>query len=127
MITTILFDLDGTLLPMDQDVFIQAYMGGLTAKIAPYGFDPRMVAKSVWRGTGAMVQNDGSLRNDQVFWKVFSAGCGQDMLQYLAPIEAFYRVEFQEVRHSCGFDPRAAQVIRELKAMGYPIDYNKLG
>ena len=27
--TTILFDLDGMLLPMDQDTFVKAYIGGL--------------------------------------------------------------------------------------------------
>lgn len=32
MIKTILFDLDGTLLPMDQDVFVKSYFGGLRKK-----------------------------------------------------------------------------------------------
>lgn len=29
----ILFDLDGTLLPMDQELFVKAYLKGLAAKI----------------------------------------------------------------------------------------------
>ena len=29
MIKAILFDLDGTLLPMDQEIFLKAYLGGL--------------------------------------------------------------------------------------------------
>ena len=28
-IKAVLFDLDGTLLPMDQDTFIKAYLGGM--------------------------------------------------------------------------------------------------
>lgn len=32
-ITTILFDLDGTLLPMDQDVFVGAYLKLLAKKL----------------------------------------------------------------------------------------------
>ena len=40
MITTFLFDLDGTLLPMDQEKFLNAYMVALAAKMAPYGYDP---------------------------------------------------------------------------------------
>ena len=32
VITTILFDLDGTLLPMDQDTFAKAYVKGLTVQ-----------------------------------------------------------------------------------------------
>ena len=35
MITTVLFDLDGTLLPMDQDRFVQSYIGRMAKKLAP--------------------------------------------------------------------------------------------
>jgi len=118
MITTVLFDLDGTLLPMDQEVFVQAYLSALTAKMVPFGFDAKTVAASIWKGTGAMVKNDGSARNDALFWKVFSAGCGQDMTAYMQSIEEFYRVEFQQVRKVCGFDPRAAETIHTLQDMG---------
>lgn len=38
---TILFDLDGTLLPMDQDVFVRDYFGHLAKKVAPFGYDPK--------------------------------------------------------------------------------------
>lgn len=41
MITTILFDLDGTLLPMDQDTFVGEYMKGLSMAAAPYGYEPK--------------------------------------------------------------------------------------
>ena len=37
MLTTILFDLDGTLLPMDQEVFVKDYLNRLAAKMVPYG------------------------------------------------------------------------------------------
>ena len=36
-ITTVLFDLDGTLLPMDEKKFIKAYFGELAKKGAEYG------------------------------------------------------------------------------------------
>ena len=39
-LTTVLFDLDGTLLPMDQDQFVKGYFGLLTQMIAPRGYDP---------------------------------------------------------------------------------------
>ena len=38
MITTVLFDLDGTLLPMDNDAFTKGYFKLLAAKLAPHGF-----------------------------------------------------------------------------------------
>ena len=118
MITTFLFDLDGTLLPMDQDIFIKAYMGGLAAKMAPYGYDPKLLVRSIWQGTEAMVRNDGSRSNEEVFWEAFSAIYGRDTRIHEPVFREFYKVEFQNVRTSCGFDPRAQAVIDALKARG---------
>lgn len=121
MITTFLFDLDGTLLPMDQEVFLSAYMGGLAAKGAVHGYEPKQMVKNIWAGTGAMVKNDGSATNEEVFWKVFSQLCGRDATQDISIFDDFYRNEFQEVRHACGFDPRAAEAIREIKNLGFQV------
>ncbi len=118
MITTVFFDLDGTLLPMDQDVFVKAYMGGLAKKMAPYGYDPDLLVKSIWQGTGAMVLNDGSVKNEDVFWKTCSAVYGKDTRADEPIFETFYEKEFQDIRHVCGFDPRAAEAVQEIKRMG---------
>lgn len=40
-IKTILFDLDGTLLPMDQEVFIKYYFGALVKHMEPEGYEPK--------------------------------------------------------------------------------------
>ena len=56
-IKAILFDLDGTLLPMDFDTFIKAYLGGLCATLAPKGYEPRAVAAALWKSTDAMIKN----------------------------------------------------------------------
>ena len=58
-ITTVLFDLDGTLLPMDQDTFIKAYFGGLAQKMIPYGYDGEKLIDAIWEGTKAMITNTG--------------------------------------------------------------------
>lgn len=116
MITTVLFDLDGTLLPMDQEVFVKDYLGRMAKKLAPYGYDPQLLTKAVWKGTGAMVKNDGSARNEAVFWQVFNAVMGKECRQDEPLFMEYYHNEFQEVRHVCGYDERAAEVIRVLKA-----------
>lgn len=118
MITTVFFDLDGTLLPMDQEVFLQAYLGGLAAKMAPHGYEPQLLVKSIWKGTGAMVMNDGSVRNDEAFWKTFSAIYGRDTRVDEPVFDEFYHVEFQDIRKSCGFDPRVVEAVKEIKAGG---------
>ena len=121
MIKTILFDLDGTLLPMDQDVFLKAYLGSLAQKLAPHGYNPDLLVKSIWKGTGAMVMNDGAARNDEVFWNTFSAIYGKDTRVDEPIFEEFYRNEFQNVIKACGFDHRASEAIREIKSMGYKV------
>ena len=121
MITTILFDLDGTLLPMDLEALIHAYLRGLTAKAAKHGYDPESTPGAIWAGTKAMVKNDGSARNEDVFWNTFSTLMGRDTRQDIAVFDEYYRDEYQQLRSICGFDPRAAEAIRQIKAMGYRV------
>ena len=121
MITTILFDLDGTLLPMDQERFVQSYLSRMAKKLAPHGYDPDLLVKALWKGTGAMVKNDGSQRNEDLFWNVFNAVMGRDCLCDEALFMDYYQNEFQLVAGDCGFDPRAAEAVREIRAMGYHV------
>lgn len=121
MITTILFDLDGTLLPMDQDVFVQSYLSRMAKKLAHYGYDPDLLIKGLWKGTGAMVKNDGTATNEDLFWCVFNGVLGKDCRQDDPLFMDYYRNEFQQVAADCGFDARAAEAIREIKAMGYRV------
>ena len=118
-LTTILFDLDGTLLPMDQDVFVKAYMNRLAAKVAPLGYDPKKLVETMWAGTGAMVKNDGSARNEDVFWKVFAGVFGEEARKDKPVFDEFYRNEFQLVKESCGFEARSSKLIEGLKERGY--------
>lgn len=114
----VLFDLDGTLLPMDQELFVKAYVKGLAGKMAPFGFDPQKVVDGLWAGTGAMMTTDGSLRNDALFWKVFQGIVGEFAPVHMEAVEDFYRNEFQAVKSVCGYAPRAAEVIAAVKAKG---------
>ena len=117
-ITTVLFDLDGTLLPMDQEAFLKVYLGGLCKKLAPLGYDPKAVTDGIWKGTGAMVQNDGSRTNEEVFWQVFCSLLGEEARRDEPVFEDFYRNEFQSVAAVCGKVPAAKALIDGLKARG---------
>ena len=117
----ILFDLDGTLLPMDQNVFIKAYFGHLAAKLAPKGFDAKALIDAIWGGTKAMVANDGNRTNEEVFWDHFACVFGEAVRNDEATFDEFYHTDFQKVQSACGFDPRAAQTVAALKAMGFTL------
>lgn len=117
-IHTVLFDLDGTLLPMDQDEFVKAYFGALAKKMSGHGYEPEKLIATVWQGTKAMVQNDGSCTNEDAFWKVFSACYGEASREDIPIFDAFYRSEFQNVKQVCGFASESAEIIGFLKEKG---------
>lgn len=118
MITTVLFDLDGTLLPMDQDEFVKYYFGLLAKKLAPHGYDPQKLIKAIWAGTGAMVGNDGSCSNEDAFWNCFASLMGADSRKDEPLFQEFYENEFSGAKAACGFDPKAAEAITAIKAKG---------
>lgn len=114
-ITTVLFDLDGTLLPMDQDIFVKAYFGGLCHRLAPLGYEPSKLVDAIWQGTAAMVKNDGSMTNEARFWKRFCELFGEEARRDLPHFDAFYREDFDKVAASCGYTPKANEIIQLLK------------
>ncbi len=119
-VKAVLFDLDGTLLPLDQDNFIKTYFmllaGALADRIAPERLMPAMMA-----GVDAMLKNDGAVTNETVFWKVFCAVCGEEATNELPRFDAFYRKEFHCARAVCGFNPMAAETVRKIKATGLSV------
>ncbi len=115
MLQAVLFDLDGTLLPMKQEEFLQDYLGRLSAKVAPLGYEKHALIDAIWDGTRQMVQNDGSKTNEAVFWQAFSARFGERVQEHIPVFDAFYREEFQKSRAVCGQNPKAAELIHTLQ------------
>ncbi len=68
---TILFDLDGTLLPMDVEEFTKKYFGLIMQTMNENNRDGKMILDAILKGTMAMVRNDGSRTNEEVFWETF--------------------------------------------------------
>ena len=120
-IKVILFDLDGTLLPMDQETFVKAYLGGMAKKLAPHGYNPDEMVKAVYAGMKAMTYNDGSSTNEVAFWNAFTGILGEHVKEDMPIFDDFYRNEFQQVKNICGFLPEAAQTVRALKEKGYRV------
>ena len=118
-ITTVLFDLDGTLLPMDQEVFVKAYFGSLAKKLAPHGYDPQTLIAGIWEGIAAMVKNDGSQTAEEAFWASFATRFGAEVRKDEPLFDEYYRNEFSTVQQACGFTPKAAEVIAYLKERGF--------
>lgn len=120
----ILFDLDGTLLPQDQDEFVGAYFKELVKKLVALGLpastpeEQRALGKVVMAGTYAMMKNDGSCTNEERFFQTFYALTGVDMYPQKNEFDKFYENEFQEVGKVCGFNPFVKTAVEQLKEKG---------
>ena len=117
-IKAVLFDLDGTLLPMDQDYFVKTYLGLLGKCLAARGYEFEKFAKIMWAGVGVMVKNDGSCTNEEAFWKVFVEGFGEKAMEDKPFVDEFYKSEFNQIQAVCGFNHQAKEVVELVKEMG---------
>lgn len=118
MLKCVLFDLDGTLLPLDQDIFVKVYFRELSTRMARFGIAPDALVKAVWTATGAMMQNDGNALNIELFWKSMRNSLGDGIIELRPEFDKFYFEEFENVRSVCGCDPRAREIIDMLKNSG---------
>jgi len=120
-IKAVLFDLDGTLLPMDQDLFIKAYLGSLAQKMVQFGYEPKKLVETIWLGTAAMIQNNGAKYNEAVFWDKFVQVLGERVLDDSDKLDDFYKKEFDVAKEVCGFNPKAKIVVDEIKKLGLKV------
>lgn len=118
---TVLFDLDGTLLPMDQEIFINSYMEAITKKISPLGYAPKAFMKALWAGTEAMVRNDGSMTNETRFWKVFAELLGNDIIDKKPFFDEFYEKEFKTIGEKFIPNPLSQKCVAVLIEKGYTV------
>lgn len=64
---------------MDNDAFTKGYFKLLAAKLAPHSVEPKQFVDAIWVGTAAMVKNDGTKSNEEVFWKSEDYACCSTM------------------------------------------------
>ncbi|WP_320122574.1 HAD family hydrolase [uncultured Sphaerochaeta sp.] len=120
-INTILFDLDGTLLPLDQDQFIQDYFSRFVIKGQELGYSPELLLAALQRGITAMVLNDGSLTNKERFDRVFEEASGIAAAEFNERFAPFYEHEFGLLRRHASPSLLAREIVQEVKRKGYTV------
>lgn len=116
-ITTVLFDLDGTLLPLDQDRFIEEYFNLVSRYVIQREADAKKYLNAVKKAIFTMMANDGQMLNIELFGKVYSRELGEGK-GYEQLFSDFYEKDFGELRAVCGFAPQAKRIVELLKAAG---------
>jgi len=108
----IMFDLDGTLLPMDNDVFVKAYLSLLAKKANETGgYQKEHFIKGMWMGVAAVVRNDGSCKNEDIFWKTAAGILGEGIYEHIPVFDAFYSEEFHQAKQYTSPNPLVKQAL----------------
>lgn len=116
-LSAILFDLDGTLLPMDNDHFTEVYFSYLARAAYPWGYrDSKQLVAAIWKGVSAMVKNDGSRSNSQAFWEVFQTIMARDAAPVLPKFSSFYETDFHNAKEATQPTPLAREAVRQARA-----------
>lgn len=117
MLKAVFFDLDGTLLPMNEDKFTKLYFKLLCEKVKPLGYEPNKLINCIWEGTKLMYQNDSGKTNEEVFWECFLKNYDENALQNKEVFDEFYLKEFYLAKDSCGTNPFAKDIITYAKKL----------
>jgi FMN phosphatase YigB (HAD superfamily) len=115
----LLFDLDGTLLPMDREEFVRAYLPGISAMAAKQG-DPKKIANCILQGSYAMAKStDPQNTLVQVFWDSFEKLSGITRESSEDIFNSYYHSEaFDKVREVTPAEPLVPAIIAEAHKTG---------
>lgn len=119
MLECVLFDLDNTLLYMDQEKFVGAYFECLSGYMARHGgYEPRRLVNTVLAGTKSMLLNDGKAFNHELFWSRFAAEYGEAAVADKRRFDKFYEKKFDGLSGLCAPIPGAAETVARLNDRG---------
>lgn len=119
MIKNILFDLDGTLINMDQDKFLELYMMSLYNYSKDEYKDVYELIDIIKKGVYLMVTNNGEKTNEEVFYEHFKSIHKDKTDEILKKYEGYYNSDFIITKKATSLKPSAPLLIKELKEKGY--------
>jgi FMN phosphatase YigB (HAD superfamily) len=110
-IQAILFDLDGTLLGNDMEVFLPHYFRALTARVAD-AMGPEAFMAHLMSATEVMMANDGRATNEEVFASAFYPLAGREQDEWEPVFYDFYARDFGALQEYTHCKPEARRVVQ---------------
>ena len=110
----IFFDLDGTLLPLDEKLFVDIYFAELSKVFSVYNIDSKKLVETIWTATHEIIKNDGKRTNEEAFWDKFKSIVNIDLSDVKEVLKKFYANEFFTKLKKCSTENSLAKVAIEL-------------
>lgn len=106
----IMTDLDCTLLPMDQDAYINKYVNEVAKLFYERGFDGKEIAKATMKASYAMLKNDGSKTNRDAFEEAFRALVTERADEAVEIFPEVYGERYNSIKDVASFNPFAKEI-----------------
>ena len=119
-IKAILFDLDGTLLGNDMQIFISNYFQQLAARVA-HILPPDKFIAYLLQASQAMMTNDGRMTNEEAFAQDFYPSLGRPRAEMEAIFMDFYAHDYPHLQQYTYRKPEARQVVQKAFDLGYDV------
>ncbi|MFT9495227.1 HAD family hydrolase [Anaerosolibacter sp.] len=118
---TILFDLDGTLLPIDMEQFLSQYFDRLSKKCAHIA-EEKLFKKALWQSTEYMIKNKESHKtNENAFMEDFCPRIQKNFDEISPVLEEFYQREFKTLKNTTQKLEPMKKMVHSLKEKGYTL------
>ena len=118
-IKTVLYDLDGTLLPMDTLGFVRMFAEVLIEKLNKLGLEGEEIMSEVNSGIFCMFANEGGQTNEKAFKEYMEKVYGTEQYRVIEEhLLDFYHEDFAKLKASCGFEEASAQIVELCKSKG---------
>jgi FMN phosphatase YigB (HAD superfamily) len=118
LINTIIFDLDGTLLPLDMDQFMHIYFKEMAIAFQDM-IEPKRLVDNVWKATDVMISNTEYRTNEEVFMEKFQTLIDGDLDTYIQRFNEFYDEGFLRTKSAVSYMPLIVEAVELLKQKGY--------
>lgn len=116
----IFFDLDGTLLNLDMDSFLEEYFGGIGSFVAKRGYEPKLFIKAIGAGVHSMINEQGCYNIDR-FWNAFVALTGLSQEEIEPLLLEYYETDFNAIGRNIVPREESRIILQTLKEKGYPL------
>lgn len=121
MLKAVFFDLDGTLLSMDEKRFLEIYFESLGRWLTDNGRYSKPFIDGTIAGTRAMFKNDGAITNEAVFWKLFKESYGSISDEDISLMDGYYDKYFEETFVTCAKIEESAEIVKFCREAGLKV------
>lgn len=111
----IMTDLDCTLLPMNQDAYIDLYVKEIAKLFYEHGYDGKAIAKATMKASYIMAKNDGTKTNEEAFELAFSSIVTDRAQEAIDTFPEVYGDRYEVIKTVTSENPYAQEIVKLMK------------